>query len=395
MKYFQGIRAAALMSISVAALSLAACNKNGSAQNGAYVAGSTDSSAPASSQLLPPSGEYQAVANTPPPPLPVYDQPPIPGRGYVWTPGYWAWSDRADDYYWVPGTWVRPPHIGRYWTPGYWRYYDGRYLYSDGYWGLQVGFYGGVNYGYGYYGDGYVGGRWQGNQFYYNSQANNLGSRRIGAVYSQGVSSSGNRVSFNGGPGGLRTAPVQAEIAANQAGRAPPTRVQRDQAQLASTRSELRASVNRGAPPIAATARPGTFRGAGVVPANRASATYSPPAALGNQRPARQQNQQQAQPRQQQAGPQQQAQPQQKARPQQQAQPRQQQARPQQQAQPQQRARPQQQAQPRQQQARPQQQAQPRQQQARPRQQVQPQQKARPQQQVQPRQQQARPDKHD
>ena len=30
--------------------------------------------------------------NTPPPELPVYDQPPIPGDGYVWTPGFWSWE---------------------------------------------------------------------------------------------------------------------------------------------------------------------------------------------------------------------------------------------------------------------------------------------------------------
>ena len=24
--------------------------------------------------------------------LPVYEQPVIPGPGYIWTPGYWAWS---------------------------------------------------------------------------------------------------------------------------------------------------------------------------------------------------------------------------------------------------------------------------------------------------------------
>ena len=27
-----------------------------------------------------------------PPPLPIYEQPPIPGPGYIWTPGYWAWG---------------------------------------------------------------------------------------------------------------------------------------------------------------------------------------------------------------------------------------------------------------------------------------------------------------
>ena len=42
--------------------------------------------------------------NVAPPVLPVYVQPPLPGPGYMWTPGYWAYGD--DGYYWVPGTWV-------------------------------------------------------------------------------------------------------------------------------------------------------------------------------------------------------------------------------------------------------------------------------------------------
>src|SRR6202158_2360966 len=27
-----------------------------------------------------------------PPELPVYEQPPVPGPGYLWTPGYWAYG---------------------------------------------------------------------------------------------------------------------------------------------------------------------------------------------------------------------------------------------------------------------------------------------------------------
>ena len=52
-----------------------------------------------------------------PPELPVYEQPLIPGEGYIWTPGYWAWSDDDGDYYWVPGTWVMAPEPGLLWTP--------------------------------------------------------------------------------------------------------------------------------------------------------------------------------------------------------------------------------------------------------------------------------------
>jgi len=91
-----------------------------------------------------------------PPALPVYVQPPCPAVGYIWTPGYWAWDD--GDYYWVPGTWVLAPAPGLLWTPGYWGWGDGAYLWHAGYWGPHVGFYGGINYGYGYGGVGFEGG---------------------------------------------------------------------------------------------------------------------------------------------------------------------------------------------------------------------------------------------
>src|SRR5665213_3302073 len=78
-----------------------------------------------------------------PPALPVYAQPPCPGDGYLWTPGYWAYG--PDGYYWVPGVWVTPPRVGVLWTPGYWGFVGGNYLWHAGYWGPHVGFYGGVN----------------------------------------------------------------------------------------------------------------------------------------------------------------------------------------------------------------------------------------------------------
>jgi hypothetical protein len=277
MKRASFIRAAALLSAGAAALTLGACNRNGSSPNGAYVAASTASSPAAASQSSPPSSEYQAVADSPPPPLPAYDQPPFPGPGYIWTPGYWGWNGDADDYYWVPGTWIEPPDPGLLWTPGYWRFYNGRYLFSDGYWGPQVGFYGGVNYGYGYGGNGYAGGRWQGRQFYYNDQANNFGGRRIATTYSQSVSQNAGGASFNGGPGGLRAKPGPAEIAAAQASHIAPTGGQRQQAHLASGETQLRASVNRGSPPIAATSRPAAFNVAAGVTAARSAAAYTPP----------------------------------------------------------------------------------------------------------------------
>ena len=57
-------------------------------------------------------------------------QPPCPEDGYLWTPGYWAFT--AGGYYWVPGTWVAPPRVGVLWTPGYWGFVGGVYLFHAG-----------------------------------------------------------------------------------------------------------------------------------------------------------------------------------------------------------------------------------------------------------------------
>ena len=107
-----------------------------------------------------------------PPVLPVYTQPVCPGDGYLWNPGYWAYGDEG--YYWVPGVWVRPPQVGLLWTPGYWGWGGGAYVFHAGYWGPHVGFYGGVNYGFGYGGVGFGGGRWDGGRFAYNTAVVNV-----------------------------------------------------------------------------------------------------------------------------------------------------------------------------------------------------------------------------
>src|SRR6516164_10560718 len=39
-----------------------------------------------------------------PPPLPIYELPPLPAEGYIWIPGYWAYDYEFGDYFWVPGT---------------------------------------------------------------------------------------------------------------------------------------------------------------------------------------------------------------------------------------------------------------------------------------------------
>src|SRR5260370_1859857 len=142
-----------------------------------------------------------------PPELPVYEQPLCPGEGYIWTPGYWAWAH--DDYYWVPGTWVLAPEVGFLWTPGYWAWDGSGFIFYDGYWGPVVGFYGGINYGYGYFGHGYEGGRWDNGRFYYNRSVNNVNVTEIHNVYKTTVinKTTLTRISYNGGNRGIDQSP--------------------------------------------------------------------------------------------------------------------------------------------------------------------------------------------
>ncbi|MGA2841226.1 MAG: hypothetical protein ABSG18_13760 [Steroidobacteraceae bacterium] len=207
--------------------------------------------------------------NLAPPELPVYEQPAIPAEGYLWTPGYWAWSGDYQGYYWVPGTWVLVPQPGFLWTPGYWGSNGGAFVWNEGYWGTQIGFYGGVNYGYGYGGRGYEGGYWQGNHLYYNRSVTNISNTNITNVYNKTVVNNitVNRVSYNGGSGGVQAQPTAVELGAAHAHHLPPTAVQQQHVQAARSNPALRASANHGNPPIAATAKPGVFSGAGVVAA--------------------------------------------------------------------------------------------------------------------------------
>ncbi len=196
--------------------------------------------------------------NIAPPVLPVYVQPAVPAPGYVWTPGYWAWGG-AFGYYWVPGTWVAPPAVGLLWTPGYWGWAGGAYVWHAGYWGPHVGFYGGVNYGFGYTGHGYWGGRWRGGTFVYNRAVTNVTNVNVTNVYARAVAPGVNpgHLSFNGGPGGIVARPTRAELVAAHEHHIAFTPLQRRHLQLAARNPALRASVNGGRPAIAATARPG------------------------------------------------------------------------------------------------------------------------------------------
>jgi len=209
--------------------------------------------------------------DVPPPPLPYYEQPPIPAEGYIWAPGYWAWDPVALDYYWVPGTWVEPPQPELLWTPAWWGWVDGRYGFHPGYWGREVGFYGGIDYGFGYTGEGYYGCRWDHGVLFYNRTVNNFTNVRITNVYNQTVMINNNvsRVSFNGGSGGIQARPTPQQEAFARERHIEATPVQRLHAEVASKDRSLLAKQNHGEPGVAATSRPGVLQGEGVVRASR------------------------------------------------------------------------------------------------------------------------------
>ncbi len=189
-----------------------------------------------------------------PPALPVYAQPPCPQDGFIWTPGYWAYGPAG--YYWVPGVWVAPPRVGVLWTPGYWGFEGGFYGWHAGYGGPHVGFYGGINYGFGYGGVGFFGGRWAGGGFVYNTAVTNVNTTIVRNVYVDrtvinNTTVVNNHTSFNG-PGGITRQPTSEEQAAVREQHFQPTSNQLTHEHTAGQDRSQLASVNNGRPGTAA-----------------------------------------------------------------------------------------------------------------------------------------------
>ena len=175
----------------------------------------------------------QLSVNIAPPPIAVFDQPPCPGDGYIWTPGYYQYGDYG--YYWVPGQWVIPPSVGLLWTPGYWGFVGGRYAWHEGYWGPQVGFYGGINYGNGYFGSGFNGGRWEGRVFRHNTVISNVDRKNVHNTYEDHSAVrviKGPNHAFNG-KRGIKAQPSRGEVEASRAPHQGPTPAQVSHAQEA------------------------------------------------------------------------------------------------------------------------------------------------------------------
>ena len=170
--------------------------------------------------------DADVAADTPPPAMPDYEQPECPSDGYLWQPGYWAYAPGRSDYYWVPGAWVAPPTVGVLWTPPYWGYEGNRYVFHIGYWGDHIGFYGGINYGYGYGGHGYYGGEWHEGHFRYNTAVVRVNTTVIHNTYVNRTVINvtvNNRSSFNGGRGGVAAKPTSEEIVATHEHHLKPT----------------------------------------------------------------------------------------------------------------------------------------------------------------------------
>jgi len=195
-----------------------------------------------------------------PPILPVYVQPPCPEPGWMWTPGYWAYG--PDGYYWVPGTWVPAPYEGALWTPPYWGWSGGLFVFHPGYWGAHVGYYGGVNYGFGYMGIGFVGGAWHGHEFAYNTAVVHVNTTIIHNTYvdntvvRNNTIVNNNHVSYNGGPGGINHQPTPQENSFAHEQHMAPTSFQTQHESTARSNVNAYASHNGGHPQNLAMSRP-------------------------------------------------------------------------------------------------------------------------------------------
>ncbi len=194
-----------------------------------------------------------------PPVLPVYVQPVCPEPGLMWSPGYWAYGE--DGYYWVPGAWVPAPYEGALWTPPYWGWSNGLYVFHEGYWGMHVGYYGGVNYGFGYMGIGFAGGEWRGREFAYNTAVMRVNTTVIHNTYVNETivhnnTIVNNHVAYSGGPGGIQHAPTPQEQQAMHEAHVAPTSFQQQHIQAARVDHASYFKANNGHPQNLAAARP-------------------------------------------------------------------------------------------------------------------------------------------
>jgi hypothetical protein len=77
------------------------------------------------------AAQAQYVRIAPPPPV-VEHRPVVPGRGYIWVPGYHRWDGAR--YTWVGGRWALPPRPAAVWIGGHWAPSPRGWFWVPGHW---------------------------------------------------------------------------------------------------------------------------------------------------------------------------------------------------------------------------------------------------------------------
>ena len=216
--------------------------------------------APPPVAMVAPAPAVEVQVNEAPPPLPVTISRPARSTATSGRPVTGAMGPAA-----ILGArhLGAPPRVGVLWTPGYWGWIGGVYAWNAGYWGPHIGFYGGVNYGFGYVGNGYDGGRWEGGHSAYNRAVNNVNVTVIHNIYTKTVVNNVtvNRVSFNGGAGARVAAPSAQERMAAQEPHVAATALQQQHAQEAAKNPALfakrTAAIPRSLRPLTRRCSPG------------------------------------------------------------------------------------------------------------------------------------------
>jgi hypothetical protein len=118
----------------------------------------------------------------------------------------------------------------------------------------------------GYFGSGYEGGHWENGLFFYNTAVTRVDTTVITNTYDKQVISTAttNNVGFNG-PAGISAQPTAQEVAWSRERHTQPTALQVKHQRTARANRALFAAVNQGTPTVAATAKPGVFKGTEIV----------------------------------------------------------------------------------------------------------------------------------
>ena len=127
-----------------------------------------------------------------------------------------------------------------------------------------MGYYGGVNYGFGYMGIGFVGGMWAGREFRYNTAVVNVNRTVIHNTYIDNTVVrnttvvNDRHVAYSGGPGGINHRPTADEARFSREQHTAPTSLQTEHQAAARANLNNFASHNGGRPAEVATDRPMT-----------------------------------------------------------------------------------------------------------------------------------------